>query len=45
MDNIRYIVWIGGTPNYFDTLVEAEIEKFKWISKGYDDVIIKTINK
>ena len=25
--------------------LEAEIEKLRWISKGYDDVIIKTINK
>ncbi|QDP66351.1 MAG: hypothetical protein Unbinned6224contig1000_72 [Prokaryotic dsDNA virus sp.] len=40
----KYIVWIGGIPNYFNTLIEAQIEKSEWINKGYDDVIIETIN-
>ena len=23
----KYIVWVGGVPNYFDNLIDAEIEK------------------
>ncbi|QDP61954.1 MAG: hypothetical protein GOVbin2056_37 [Prokaryotic dsDNA virus sp.] len=43
--NKKYIVWVGGTPNYFDTLDDAEFEKFLWIRKGYDDISIEIINK
>jgi hypothetical protein len=41
----KHIVWIGGTPNYFDKLIDAQIEQKEWINKGYDDVIIETLNK
>tara|TARA_R110002020_G_scaffold190784_1_gene390400 strand:+ start:590 stop:724 length:135 start_codon:yes stop_codon:yes gene_type:complete len=41
----KHIVWIGGVPNYFDKLIDAQIEQKEWINKGYDDVIIETLNK
>ena len=41
----KYIVWIGGVANYFNKLIDAEIEKKEWAEKGYDDVIIETLNK
>jgi hypothetical protein len=41
----KYIVWVGGIPNYFNTLIEAQIEKLNWLYKGYNDIIIETINK
>ena len=41
----KYIVWVGGIPNYFKTLNDAQIEKLKWINKGYDDLIIETIKE
>ena len=44
MEN-KYIVWVGGTPNYFDKLIDAQIHKLEWLYQGYDDVIIETINK
>tara|TARA_R100001460_G_scaffold64736_1_gene105032 strand:+ start:81 stop:224 length:144 start_codon:yes stop_codon:yes gene_type:complete len=39
----KYIVWIGGVPNYFDKLINAEIEKKEWEEKGYIDIVIETI--
>jgi hypothetical protein len=30
----KHIVWIGGTPNYFDKLIDAQIEQKEWINKG-----------
>ena len=37
----NYYVWVGGTPNIFDSLIDAEIEKIEWINKGYTDVYIQ----
>tara|TARA_R100001443_G_scaffold117400_3_gene142088 strand:- start:13174 stop:13368 length:195 start_codon:yes stop_codon:yes gene_type:complete len=49
METNKYIVWVGGTPNYFNSLLEAQAEVLKWIDKGYDDIkterIIHTIEK
>ena len=42
---MKYIVWVGGTGNHFDNLIDAQINKLEWLYKGYDDVIIETINK
>jgi len=39
----KYIVWVGGTPNYFNELIDAEIEKKEWIDQGYNDVIIEIV--
>ena len=40
----KYIVWIGGVPNYFDKLIDAEIEKKEWEEKGYTNIIIENIS-
>jgi len=43
MKQYKYIVWVGGTPNYFDTHIEAVCEKLKWLYKGYNDVQIEEV--
>jgi len=40
----KYLVWIGGTHNTFNTLDEATTEQQSWINKGYTDIQIETIN-
>ena len=40
----KYLVWIGGTCNAFNTLDEATTEQQSWINKGYTDIQIETIN-
>jgi hypothetical protein len=40
----KYLVWIGGTHNAFNTLDEATTEQQSWINKGYTDIQIETIN-
>lgn len=40
-----FIVWVGGTPNYFNTLIEAQIEKLNWLYKGYDNIQIEITTK
>jgi hypothetical protein len=40
----KYLVWIGGTYNAFNTLDEATTEQQSWINKGYTDIQIETIN-
>ena len=40
----KYIVWVDSTPNYFNSLTGAEIEKSEWISKGYTNILIEKIN-
>ena len=39
----KYIVWIGGVDNYYENYEDAKQEFDKWISRGYDDVIIEEI--
>lgn len=41
----KYIVWVGGTGNHFNKLIDAQVHKLEWLYKGYDDVIIETLNK
>ena len=44
MDN-KYIVWIGGVADYEGNNLKEAFSVFKeWITKGYDDVILETIN-
>jgi len=45
MKIIKYYVWIGGTPNIFDNLLDAEIEQIEWHEKGYKEVYIETKTK
>ena len=40
----KYLVWVGGTHNAFNNLIDAEIEKIEWEEKGYDNIHIETIN-
>ena len=39
MKKAKYLVWIGGTANGFDTKLEAECELRYWQKKGYKEVI------
>ena len=39
----KYLVWIGGSYNSFNTLDEATTEKQNYLNKGYTDVQIETI--
>ena len=43
MTNFKYIVWVGGTPNYFKQKIDAEINGNYWNNKGYTDIIIEKI--
>ena len=38
----KYLVWVGGSYNAFDNLLDAEIEKKEWEYKGYTDIQIET---
>ena len=40
---MKYIVWVGGVDNHFETLAEVVSEAQRWLAKGYDDVIIQDI--
>ena len=40
----KYILWVGGIDNYYDTYEEAYDASFEWHDKGYDDVTIEEIN-
>ena len=42
--HIVWIVWVGAIPNYFNSLINAQIEQMEWIEKGYDDIIIESID-
>ena len=39
----KYLVWIGGSYNSFNTLDEATKEKQNYLNKGYTDIQIETI--
>ena len=39
----KYIVWVGGISNYFDNLLDAEINFIEWSEKGYSDLFIEEI--
>ena len=41
----KYIVWVGGIPNNFDNLLDAQVHKKEWEDEGYDDVVIEVINE
>jgi hypothetical protein len=40
----KYLVWIGGSYNAFNTLDEATKEKQNYLNKGYTDIQIQVIN-
>jgi prefoldin subunit 5 len=39
----KYLVWIGGSYNAFNTLDEATKEKQNYLNKGYTDIQIEII--
>ena len=39
----KYIVWVGGTDDYYVHFEDAQRAYDEWIDKGYDDVIIEKI--
>tara|TARA_R100000234_G_C4985115_1_gene172832 strand:+ start:558 stop:701 length:144 start_codon:yes stop_codon:yes gene_type:complete len=41
----KYIVWVGGTDDYYTTLEDAQRDYDEWIDEGYDDVIIEEIKE
>ena len=41
----RYIVWVGGTDDYYKDYKDAKRDADEWRDKGYDDVIIEEIIK
>tara|TARA_R100000808_G_C2148903_1_gene157146 strand:- start:3043 stop:3177 length:135 start_codon:yes stop_codon:yes gene_type:complete len=43
---MEYLVWVGGNIVYEDSnKIEAELIRDKYISLGYDDVIIENIKE
>ena len=43
MSKWQYIVWVGGTDDYYVTFEDAQRAYDEWLDKGYDDVIIEKI--
>ena len=41
----KYIVWIGGIPNHFDKLLDAQVHKKECEEEGFNDVVIEVINE
>ena len=41
----KYILWVGGTPDYYVNYKDVLRDYDEWIEKGYDDVIIEKIKK
>jgi hypothetical protein len=39
----RWIVWVGGTDDYYKDYSRAKQHADEWIAKGYDDVIIEKV--
>lgn len=40
----KYIVWVGGIDDYYETYLEAEAAAKKFKDQGYDDVVIEKVN-
>lgn len=43
MTRYKYIVWVGGTPDYYVSHKDAQRNYDEWIDKGYDDVKIEEL--
>lgn len=43
MPDYKYIVWVGGIPDYYVEYNKAKSHYNEWIDKGYDDVVIEEI--
>jgi len=45
IESNKYIVWVDTIPNYFNNLLDAEIEQIEWIEKGYDNIVIEKVKQ
>lgn len=41
----RYIVWVGGIDDHFDTLIEALQARDEWLDKGYTHVQVEDTHR
>ena len=41
----RYIVWVGGTDDYYKTFSLAQMDYYNWVHQGYDDVFLTELQK
>ena len=41
----RWIVWVGGTDDYYKNYEDAKRDYYEWIDKGYDDITIEEITE
>ena len=41
MRELKYVVWVGGVDNLFNSKFEAQCEAQFWNRKGYNDVQIE----
>ena len=39
----KYIVWVGGTPDFYSRYKDALRAYHEWEDKGYDDIQIEEI--
>tara|TARA_R100000482_G_C5067765_1_gene120060 strand:- start:550 stop:684 length:135 start_codon:yes stop_codon:yes gene_type:complete len=40
----KYILWVGGIDDHYDTYEEAYNASFEWHDKGFDDVTIEEVS-
>lgn len=43
MSKYKYILWVGGIDDHYDTHKEAHADYLEWKRLGYDDVEIQQI--
>ena len=44
--NHLYIVWVGGVPDYEGNSLKKAKEIYQeWISNGYEDVLLETVEE
>jgi hypothetical protein len=44
MNKFKWVVWVGGVDEYFDTHYKAKRYAENMMLKGYDDVILEEVN-
>ena len=44
MEN-KYVLWIGGIPDYYNDFKSMYFDYLDWIEKGYNDVKMETNGK
>ena len=40
----KYVVWVGGTDDYYTDYKTAKRHYDEWIEKGYDQVVLEKLN-